>query len=92
MKKATENVLISSAGIKNSLKRYKPLQALAEYVWNGFDAGASRVDINIYENEIEGVELCLERDRLQKKYSTADEVVEAQKNSTAVMPGEMTLS
>lgn len=56
MKKATENVLISSAGIKNSLKRYKPLQALAEYVWNGFDAGASRVDINIYENEIEGVE------------------------------------
>lgn len=52
MAKRTEDVLITSIGIKNSLKRYKSLQALAEYVWNGFDAHASRVDIEIYNNDL----------------------------------------
>jgi len=49
-----ENVLITSEGIRNSLKRYKPLQALAEYVWNGFDAHATRVDVVIGKNELDG--------------------------------------
>ena len=49
-----ENVLITSEGIKNSLKKYKPLQALAEYIWNGFDAHATRVDVIISRNELDG--------------------------------------
>lgn len=52
----SENVQITSAGIKNSLKKYKPLQALAEYVWNGFDAKATRVDIEISKTELEGTQ------------------------------------
>ena len=45
MDKKLENVLISSDGIKNALKRYKPHNSIAEYVWNGFDANANTVDI-----------------------------------------------
>jgi len=54
MSKNTESVLISSDGIRNSLKRYKPLQALCECVWNGFDANASRINIDIDENFLSG--------------------------------------
>ena len=56
MKKASENVQITSDGIKNSLKRYEPLQALAEYVWNGFDACATNINIKISEGLLEGTE------------------------------------
>ena len=45
---------ITSAGIKNSLKRYKPLQALGEYVWNGFDANANEVRVKIDLNPMSG--------------------------------------
>lgn len=51
-----ESILISSDGIKNSLKKYKPLQALAEYVWNGFDAHANRIDICISNNVLNGTD------------------------------------
>ena len=49
-----ESVLISSDGIRNSLKKYKPLQALCECVWNGFDANASCINISIDENILSG--------------------------------------
>lgn len=62
MAKRTEDVLITSIGIKNSLKRYKSLQALAEYVWNGFDAHASRVDIEIYNNDLDGTGMIVVKD------------------------------
>ncbi len=46
-KQQAENVLITSDGIQNSLKKYKPLRSIAEYVWNGFDANATHININI---------------------------------------------
>lgn len=52
MDKKLENVLISSDGIKNALKRYKPHNSIAEYVWNGFDANANTVDIILHHNEL----------------------------------------
>lgn len=55
MDKTSENVQITSEGIKNSLQKYKPLQALAEYVWNGFDAQASCVNIEVNLNVLEGI-------------------------------------
>ena len=51
-----ENILISSVGIQNSLKKYNPLKSLAEYVWNGFDAQASKVEINITLNSLQNIE------------------------------------
>lgn len=38
-------IQISAKGIKSALKKYSPYQSIAEYVWNGFDAEASHVDI-----------------------------------------------
>lgn len=52
--KNIENVLITSDGIRNSLRKYKPLQALSEYVWNGFDAKATKIDIEIDQNILSG--------------------------------------
>ena len=62
MQPVSENVLITSSGIKNSLKKYKPLQALAEYVWNGFDANATQIDIEISETELKGTQFISVRD------------------------------
>ena len=38
-------VKLTSEGLKNSLKHYDIKDAVVEYVWNGFDAKATRVDI-----------------------------------------------
>jgi len=41
-----KKVRVDSKGIKNRLKSYKPFKSIAEYIWNGFDAGASQIDID----------------------------------------------
>jgi len=38
-------VEVNAKGIKNRLKGVKPYRTIAEYIWNGFDAGANTVDI-----------------------------------------------
>lgn len=45
-------VMITSSGIQNSLSKYEPLQALCEYIWNGFDAQASIINISMSPNEM----------------------------------------
>jgi hypothetical protein len=40
------NVNITSGGIRKLLGKYTPEQAVAEYIWNGFDAGATSVELN----------------------------------------------
>lgn len=55
------NVNITSNGIQKVLRNYNEKQALAEYLWNGFDAGANTVDINYTANElgfIDSLEIC----------------------------------
>lgn len=46
MNKKTESVEITSQGIKKFLKKYKPERAVAEYIWNGFDAHASEIHVD----------------------------------------------
>lgn len=43
---------ITSNGIKKVLKNYKPASSFAEYIWNGFDAKATRVEISYDSNEL----------------------------------------
>lgn len=50
------NVNITSKGIQKVLKHYTPRQALAEYIWNGFDAGADTIHINYGFNELGNME------------------------------------
>lgn len=55
------NVNITSNGIQKVLRNYNEKQALAEYLWNGFDAGANTVEINYTANElgfIDSLEIC----------------------------------
>ncbi len=45
-------VKIGSKGIKSVLKRYDYFQSIAEYIWNGFDAKATKIDLNYEANEV----------------------------------------
>jgi len=42
----SKNVNITSGGIRKLLGKYTPEQAIAEYIWNGFDAGADTVELS----------------------------------------------
>ena len=46
-----QNILITTEGIQKNLKNIKPLDALCEYIWNGFDASASIIKVNLGVNE-----------------------------------------
>ncbi|OPJ62566.1 ATP-binding protein [Clostridium oryzae] len=46
-----ENILITPEGIQKNLKNIKPLDAICEYIWNGFDASANIVKIKLHYNE-----------------------------------------
>lgn len=46
------SVEIGNPGIKKALNRFTPYQALAEFVWNGFDSGATTVDILYDRSEL----------------------------------------
>lgn len=50
------NVNITSKGIQKVLQNYTPKQALAEYIWNGFDAKSDKIEINYSANELGLVE------------------------------------
>lgn len=43
---------ITSKGIKKVLNNYTPASSLAEYIWNGFDAKATKIEINYDSNEL----------------------------------------
>eukprot|EP01093_Parvamoeba_rugata_P013817 TRINITY_DN4319_c0_g1_i2.p2 TRINITY_DN4319_c0_g1~~TRINITY_DN4319_c0_g1_i2.p2 ORF type:complete len:151 (+),score=25.31 TRINITY_DN4319_c0_g1_i2:871-1323(+) len=47
---------ITDHGIKKYFKGYEPWQALFELVWNGLDARAKRIDINMETNGLDFVE------------------------------------
>jgi hypothetical protein len=49
-------IQITTKGIKKSLKRYNYLQAISEYIWNGFDARASVVRIKFTTNDLNGID------------------------------------
>ncbi|EIS7450268.1 ATP-binding protein [Citrobacter youngae] len=46
---------INSLGIKNHFESVEPVQAILELVWNGFDAGAKNIDINIVYDHFDTV-------------------------------------
>lgn len=45
-------IQITSPGIRKALKKYGYEQAISEYIWNGFDAKASQVELRIDANQI----------------------------------------
>ena len=47
-----QKVQITSPGIRKALRRYDYSKSIAEYIWNGFDASASRIVIDIKANPL----------------------------------------
>lgn len=47
----SETVEITSKSIQKILKKYTPERAIAEYIWNGFDANATELSVNIVYSE-----------------------------------------
>jgi Histidine kinase-, DNA gyrase B-, and HSP90-like ATPase len=47
---------ITSESIKKRFKKHETWQSIAELVWNGLDATASRIDISVKENSLHGAE------------------------------------
>lgn len=47
---ATETVEITNAGIRKILNKYTPERAISEYIWNGFDAKATVINVDFEEN------------------------------------------
>ena len=63
---ANKHVEISSEAIRKALNKYRPEQAITEFIWNGFDAKATRVEINYKErdNSLGLIEsICIEDNR-----------------------------
>jgi hypothetical protein len=50
------SIEIGTAGTKRALAKYNTASSIAEFIWNGFDAGAKTVAIDFEENELGGVE------------------------------------
>ncbi|NTW15332.1 MAG: hypothetical protein HGA38_03105 [Candidatus Moranbacteria bacterium] len=47
-----ERIQITTPAIRKHLRSFSPEKAIVEYIWNGFDAGASRVAVVFEENSL----------------------------------------
>ncbi len=50
-----QKIQVTPNGIKKHLRRYKVADSIAEFIWNGFDAGATRVEVNFQNHELGGI-------------------------------------
>ena len=54
MNMATESVEITPRGIRKVLNKYTPQRAIAEYIWNGYDAHATEIRVNATADDVFG--------------------------------------
>ncbi|WP_168202430.1 ATP-binding protein [Pedobacter sp. KBS0701] len=84
-------VNITSKGIQKVLKNYNERQAIAEYIWNGFDANADTIRIDYAANSLGLLEQLtiadngygINFDRLQQKF---DPFFESEKSIQIIAP------
>ena len=57
-----KSVLITPEGIQKNLKNIKPLDAICEYIWNGFDAFATQVEVELNRNKMGLINMITIRD------------------------------
>lgn len=55
IKTVKSSVKVTTPSIKKKFKNFNPIEAIYELTWNGFDAGADRVDITIDRNDLGGI-------------------------------------
>lgn len=81
-------IQITSKGIKSALKRYTPYLSIAEYIWNGFDAQASTINISYASDEVGNLEYFsisdngygIAHEKLQEKFEPLFESKKALEN------------
>lgn len=74
LKMQTIRVETTSEHLKKIAKE-TPIKALAELVWNGFDAKAENIKINIYEGELGGIdEILIEDDGIGISHEKIDQL------------------
>ena len=70
------NIQITSLGVKRSLSKFTDIDSIIEYVWNGFDAKASKIEINTTFNELGAIKditikdngFGIDRNKLEEKF------------------------
>lgn len=60
-----DNIQITSLGVKHSLSKFTEIESIIEYVWNGFDAKATKIIIETTFNELGGVKDLIIKDNGQ---------------------------
>jgi len=81
-------IQITARGIRSALKNYTPFQSITEYIWNGFDAQASKIEIHYSANELGGIDSISVKDdgygisheKLQEKFESVFESKKALQN------------
>lgn len=71
-----ENIQITNLGVKRALSKFTEIESIIEYVWNGFDALASIVEISATFNELGGIQnleikdngVGIDRNKLEEKF------------------------
>lgn len=48
-------IAITTSGVKQSLSNYNALKSICEYIWNGFDAEANKIEITTLRNNLGGI-------------------------------------
>ena len=48
-------IAISTGGIKQSLSNYNALKSICEYIWNGFDARGTKIEIITKRNDLDSI-------------------------------------
>ncbi|WP_028550717.1 ATP-binding protein [Paenibacillus sp. UNC451MF] len=72
-----KRIRITSKGIEKTLRKFNYLQAISEYIWNGFDACATVVDVQLQRNPLGGIDQItiadngygIDRDALERKFT-----------------------
>lgn len=48
-------IAITTGGIKQSLANYNALKSICEYIWNGFDAKGTKIEITTKKNDLDSI-------------------------------------
>lgn len=48
-------IAITTGGIKQSLSNYNALKSICEYIWNGFDARGTKIEITTKRNDLDSI-------------------------------------
>lgn len=48
-------IAITTGGIKQSLANYNALKSICEYIWNGFDARETQIEISTKKNDLDSI-------------------------------------